>query len=318
MFWIFFILMIQTIRISVPYNLAALGGVFSERGGVVNIALEGILLIGAFFYVIGTWYSMKYLPPEHVKYLAPCLGVLCGVLASALTGIVISFVCVTLKADQILTGLAINLFAVGFTKFANEVIFLSPSNSEWVLGFPSLQVFSSAPQNAINTLFNPLIIIAFILVLLSLPLLFKTRFGLRLRAVGENPAAADFAGVSVWFYRYSGVILGSAVCGLGGVWLAADQCRFSAHMSSGRGYIALAAMIVGKWHPLWAFCACLVFGFIESLQVFLQSKGFAIIPNQFIQMLPYVLTIIVLAGWIGKSVAPAADGIPYEKEKQNY
>lgn len=315
MFWIILILLVQTIRISIPYHLASVGGIFSERGGVINIALEGILLISAFSYVLGSWYSMKFLETYNLQNYAPIIGLISGILSGMIIGLLISFLCVTMKSAQILIGIAINLFAIGFTKFTNMLIFQSPSNSEWVMSFPTVTIFKYHPLEIFNIIFHPVIILTMIIIIISFVLLFKTRFGLRLRAVGEKPLSADFAGISVSFYRYCGVILGSAIAGLGGAWLALDQCRFAANMSAGRGYIALAAMIVGKWHPIKASAACLLFGFVEALQIYLQSKGFKLIPNQFIQMLPYVLTIIVLTGWVGKAIPPASDGIPYEKEK---
>jgi simple sugar transport system permease protein len=146
---------------------------------------------------------------------------------------------------------------------------------------------------------------------MSYIIIYKTRFGLRLRAVGENPSAADSLGISVDKIKYFGVLISGALAGLGGAWLAFDQHSFTDGMSAGRGYIALAAMIIGKWNPWGAAGACLVFGFAESLSIQFQNLP---IPTQFIQMLPYVLTIIVLAGFIGKSTPPAADGIPYEKD----
>ncbi len=157
---------------------------------------------------------------------------------------------------------------------------------------------------------NPFILLCIVLLLLSYVIIYKTRFGLRLRAVGENPAAADSLGINVNKIRYTGVLISGVLASLGGCWLAFDQHSFTDGISAGRGYIALAAMIIGKWNPFKAAMACLVFGFAESFSTDFQNP---VIPTQFIQMLPYVLTIIVLAGFIGKANPPAADGVPYEK-----
>lgn len=292
----------QTIRITVPYALASLGGVYSERGGVTNIALEGIMLTGAFGATVGTYYTGN-----------PFAGVLCGITFGLLTAMIHAVVSINIKADQIISGIAINLFAVGITKFVLEILFHSSSNSDRIVGLPhiKLPLIENSPE--LSRLFgNPLVLFTIFIVIASHFIIFKTRFGLRLRAVGENPEAADTVGISVSLYRYYGVMISGILAGLGGAWLAFDQHSFTDGMSAGRGFIALATMIVGKWNPLGAAAACLLFGFAESLQIQLQGAG---LPTQFIQMIPYIATIVVLAGFIGKSIAPTADGIPYEKEK---
>jgi len=292
----------QTTRITVPYVLASLGGVYSERGGVTNIALEGIMLDGAFGATVGTYYTNN-----------PVIGVICGIIAGWLTALIHAIVSINIKTDQIISGIAINLFAVGATKFALEILFHSSSNSDRIIGLPHLKLpFSEGSPEFARLLSNPLVLLTIFIVISSHFIIFKTRFGLRLRAVGENPEAADTVGISVPLYRYYGVMISGVLAGLSGAWLAFDQHSFTDGMSAGRGFIALAAMIVGKWNPLGAAAACLLFGFAESLEIQLQGAG---LPTQFIQMIPYVVTIVVLAGFIGKSVAPAADGIPYEKEK---
>ncbi|MCL4540392.1 MAG: ABC transporter permease [Bacteroidetes bacterium] len=292
----------QTIRITVPYSLASLGGVYSERGGVVNIALEGIILNGAFCATVGTYYTGS-----------PLFGVVCGIAGGLLTALIHAVVSIHIKADQIISGIAINLFAVGITKFVLEILFNSSSNSPRIAGLPHIPMgFIEKQPDVSRLLGNPLVLVTAAIIIASHFIVFKTRFGLRLRSVGENPEAADTVGISVTLYRYYGVLISGALAGLAGAWLAFDQHSFTDGMSAGRGYIALAAMIVGKWNPLGAAAACLLFGFAESLQIQLQGAG---LPTQFIQMIPYVATIIVLAGFIGKAVAPGADGIPYEKEK---
>lgn len=295
----------QVIRISVPYILAAMGGVFSERSGVVNIALEGIMLNGAFASVLGTFLTGS-----------PAIGLFSGVICGMLTALIHAVVSIRFKADQIISGVAINLLSVGGTKFFLKIFFDSSSNSSRIEG---IKIFSVLPPD--NKIFamlnqiigNPLIILTIIIVIISHFTIFKTVFGLRLRAVGEHPAAADTLGVKVNLVRYICVIISGAIAGLGGAWLAMDQHQFTDGMSNGRGFIAIAAVIFGKWNPLTVALACLLFGFAEAMQMTLQSSG-SDIPTQFIQMIPYVLTMVALAGFIGKSNPPAASGKPYEKE----
>jgi simple sugar transport system permease protein len=294
-----FAFLLQTLRITIPYFLPSLGATFSEKGGVINIALEGILLIGAFSTTVGTFYTHSVL-----------IGILSAVAAGLMISLFHAIATITFKADQIVSGIAINLFSIGITKFFCKVFFNSSSNSERIIGLETINipVLSSVP--VLNNLFVTLCII---LLLLSYITIFRTKFGLRLRAVGENPSAADSLGINVDKIRYAGVLISGALAGLGGAWLALDQHSFTDGMSAGRGYIALAAMIIGKWNPLGAAGACLIFGVAESLSIQFQNSP---VPTQFIQMLPYVLTIIVLAGFIGKATPPAADGIPYEKESE--
>lgn len=280
---------LQTLRITIPYLLPSLGAAFSEKGGVVNIALEGILLTGAFSTALGTFYTGNVY-----------IGTLCGISAGLLVSLIHAYVTITCKANQIVSGIALNILALGMTKFFCRIIFNSSSNSARIAGIESF-----------GLPFNPFIVLCVLLVGLSYIVMYKTRFGLRLRASGENPEAADSLGISVNGIRYAGVLISGAFAGLGGAWLAFDQHSFTDGISAGRGYIALAAMIIGKWNPLGAAAACLFFGFAESFSLQFQDSG---IPTQFIQMLPYVLTIIVLAGFIGKANSPAADGIPFEKK----
>lgn len=288
---------LQTLRITIPYLLPSLGAVYSEKGGVINIALEGILLIGAFFTTLGTFYTQNVF-----------IGILFGVSAGLAAALLHSAATITFKANQIVSGIAINIFAIGITKFFCKVYFNSSSNSARI---PGLETVNIPILSSIPVFNNIFITLCVILLFLSYIIIYKTRFGLRLRAVGENPSAADSLGISVDKIRYFGVLISGALASLGGAWLAFDQHSFTDGMSAGRGYIALAAMIIGKWNPWGAAGACLVFGFAESLSIQFQNLP---VPTQFIQMLPYVLTIIVLAGFIGKSTPPAADGIPYEKD----
>ena len=215
-------------------------------------------------------------------------------------------ICVTLKADQIVSGIAVNLFAVGITKFSCQLLFNSSSNSARIAGIEQWSFLAAVP-----VLKNPFLITTGLLVVASHILLFRTKFGLRLRAVGEHPEAADSLGVNVARLRYAGLIMCGGLTGLAGAWLAVDQHSFTDGMSAGRGFIALAAMIIGKWTPIGALSAALLFGFAESLTIQLESASRYL---QLVQMIPYLLTMIVLAGFIGRSTAPASVGIPYEKE----
>ena len=292
----------QALRISVPYALPALGATFSERGGVVNIALEGMLLVGAFATTLGTFYTGN-----------PLTGILCGAIAGGILALIHGIASVTFKVYQIITGIALNLLSLGLTKFTSQIIFHSSSNSARIVGLEQLNFLEFDQLPLISLLFRPFVILVIVLTIASHYVLFKTRYGLRLRAVGEHPEAADSLGIRIAKMRYSGLLLSGIFAGLGGAWLALDQHSFTDGMSAGRGYIALAAMIVGKWKPLTAVAACILFGFAEALVIHLQGGR---VPMQFIQMIPYVLTMIVLAGFIGRTTPPAAGGIPYEKESQ--
>jgi simple sugar transport system permease protein len=270
------------VRITVPYALAALGGTLSERSGVINIALEGLLLIGAFAATLGAWFGHGAIA-----------GVLGGVLGGAALGALYALLVVTLGGDQIVCGVALNLLADGLTRFLLKAIFGSSSNS------PRVDDWGHVGTRLIGLTVGLVLLIHFVV--------YKTPFGLRLRAVGEHPEAAASLGVRPARVRWAALVLAGALAGLGGVWLAADQRQFVAGMSNGRGYIALAAMIFGKWRPAWAAAACLLFGLAEAMQIALQAAGVGI-PGWVVQMLPYLLTMITLAGLIGRSQAPRALG----------
>ena len=285
----------STIRLSTPLILAALGGLFSERSGVINIALEGMMLAGAF-----TAAAVTYAVGN------PYIGLLAGMMAGGLIAAIHAVACIRYKADQVVTGTAINILMIGMPAFLSGAFFLSSGSTPQI---PKEHLIPWIP-----------IVIAFALVPLSWYVLYKTPFGLRLRSVGENPEAADAAGVKVARMRYAGVLLSGALAGVGGAYLSIGQSSlFTRNMTSGRGFIALAALIFGKWRPVQTLLACLLFGLTEALSI--QMQGVVKLPSgddipvQFIQMVPYVLTIIVLAGFIGSSQPPRALGIPYEKER---
>ena len=292
----------QTLRISVPYGLAALGGVFSERSGVVNIALEGILLLGAFCAVVGT-----------LATGSPYVGIVAAVLGGLAAAALHALVTVTLKADQIISGLAINIVAYGLTRSGLRILYQSASNSPRIPG-PEIGALrglpgGDSPLGAV--LYDPLFLLTLVLLVLSVRFLFGSGLGLAVRTAGEHPEAAHSAGFSVARLRWLGVLASGLLGGLGGAWLAFEQHSFTDQMSGGRGYIALAAMIVGKWHPVGAAVACLLFGAAETAQIRLQGAG---VPTQVLQSLPFILTILVLVLWVGRSVAPAAVGRPYDPE----
>lgn len=285
----------STIRQSTPLILAALGGLFSERSGVINIALEGMMLAGAFTAAAVT-YAVG----------SPYVGLLAGMTAGMLIAAIHATACIRFKADQVVTGTAINILMLGLPAFLSGAFFLSSG---------------STPQLAKTQLLPRLpILIAFALVPLAWYVLYKTPFGLRLRSVGENPEAADAAGVPVARMRYAGVLLSGVLAGIGGAYLSISQSSlFTRNMTSGRGFIALAALIFGKWRPFQTLLACLLFGFTEAvsnqMQGVVKLPSGAEVPVQFVNMVPYVLTIIVLAGFIGSSRPPRALGIPYQKER---
>jgi simple sugar transport system permease protein len=285
-------LIFSSVRLTTPLLLAALGGLYSERAGVINIALEGLMLAGAFTAAAITHYVGS-----------PWIGLLAGALAGVAIAAVYALACIRFRADQVVSGTAINILMVGVPAMLSGAFFLSSGSTPQI---PKENLIPTTP-----------VIIAFALVPVTWYVLNKTPFGLRLRAVGENPGAADAAGVSVNRLRYSAVLLSGALAGIAGAYLSIGQSSlFTRNMASGRGFIALAALIFGKWRPVQTMLACLLFGFTEAVAIQLQGVpiGGEEIPNQFIQIIPYVLTIVVLAGFIGQSRAPRALGQPYQKE----
>lgn len=305
------VLAASTLHIAVPYVFAAVGGFYSERAGVVNIALEGMLLGGAFSCVLGAHAAES---AGVAGTAAAWLGVVCAVGAGAAMGALHALVCVRFGADQIVSGLGLNLLAAGATKFLLTVVFGTAANSSRIAGTPVWGVpWLSEWQLTRLLLCTPLVTLALVAVVLSQLAARRTVFGLRLHAAGEHPEAALSLGVRVSRLRWQGLLLSGALAALGGAWLALDQHQFTAGMSSGRGFIALAALVFGKWTPLGAAAACLLFGFAEALQIQLQGRDLAV-PTQFLQMLPYVVTMVALAGVIGRSRAPAALGRPLAEE----
>jgi simple sugar transport system permease protein len=300
----------SSIRIAIPLALAGLGGVFSERSGVINIGLEGIMLTGAFTSIAVTNFSQN-----------PWLGILAAIIIGIFLGLIHGITCITFKANQIVSGVAINLFASGITVFFSWLLFNETqimakiSLPIWGLSIPNLGEGSSFLRSIIIIFahHSPLVYLTIIIFILSHLIIFRTPFGLRLRSVGEYPQAADTMGVNIVKTRYISVITSGALAGLSGSFLSLEQAHFFVkEISGGRGFIALAAMIFGKWTPLGTAGAALLFGAGEALAIRLQ--GVLAIPVQFINMVPYLLAILVLVSAIGRAIPPAADGIPYEKE----
>jgi general nucleoside transport system permease protein len=300
-------LIASTIRLSTPLILAALGGLYSERGGVINIALEGMMLAGAFTAAVVTVFT-------HSPWVGLSAAVVVGLLVAALHAVAT----INYRADQVVSGAAINILFLGVPALLSGALFESTGATPQLprdQTLPDTPLFDPQASPTLASIFNqkPLVYLAFVLVALTAYVIYRTRFGLRLRAVGENPEAALAAGVSVHRMRYAGVLISGALAALGGAYLSIGQnSLFTRNMTAGRGFIALAALIFGKWDPVGALLACLFFGFAEAVAI--RMQGTVNIPNQFIQMIPYVLTMVVLAGWIGRSTPPKALGIPYVKE----
>jgi len=292
-------LIFATIRSATPLIFAALGGMFSERSGVINIALEGLMLAGAFTAAVVTYESGN-----------PFLGFLCAMIAGAGVALVYAIACIKFEADQVVAGFGINILMLGLPALLSSAIYDSAGSTEQIGKANLLPEFFGI---------NIASFLAFLLVPVCWYVLYKTPFGLRIRAVGENPSAADAAGVSVVSLRYTAVILSGVLAAAGGAYLSIGQSSlFTRGMTAGRGFIALAALILAKWRPVQVLLACLFFGFTEALTIPLANyklESGESIPVQFVQIIPYVLTIIVLAGFVGLSRAPKALGIPYRKEK---
>jgi len=307
-------LLSSTLLRAVPIALAALSGVWCERCAVINVGIEGMMLGGAFFScLMGSlaanvwgWPSWASLP----------FGLLSAMIAGALLGLLLAFMAVHFKVDQVIAGTAINILATGITSFLSARILaeFTELNNSGIFPRTPVPLLSRIP--ILGPIFfeqNVLVYILFILVVLLHVVLFYTRWGLRTRAVGEHPRAADTLGVNVFKNRYINVTIGGMIGGLAGAFLILGSVgRFDELMSAGKGFIGLAAMVFGKWMPFGAFGAALIFGFADSLQTKLAILEVPI-PSQFLLMAPYLVTMVVLAGVVGEAIPPAADGEPYEK-----
>ena len=292
------------IRMATPIIYAGLGGMFSERVGITNIGLEGTMLTSAFSGVVASHYTEN-----------AWIGVLVSVLTGGLVSLILAILTIKYAGDQVVSGTGINIMALGFTSYMTQIIWGSRGASDSVEAISDISIPIIKDLPIIGPIFgthSPLVYLMPIVVYASYYVLFKTPFGLRIRAVGEHPVAAETAGVNVIKVKYFGVIISGMLAGLGGAFLSLSHLNlFTRGMTGGRGFIAMAAMIFGKWMPFGILASGLLFGFADALQIRLQSLG--ILPPQIILMIPYLLTIAILAGVVGKAVAPS-DYKPYKKE----
>ena len=309
-----------TIRFSIPLIFAALAGLYSERAGIVDIGLEGKMLAGAFAGA-----AMAAVAGD------PWVGLLAAIAVSVGLSLVHGFASITHRGNQIVSGVAINFIAAGTTIILGQAWFSqggrTPALREGrfeTVNLPFADAVAEVP--VLGPIYSDLIsghavlaYVAFLMVPFTWWVLFRTRFGLRLRAAGENPAAVDTAGISVTWLRYRAVIIAGILCGFAGAYLAvALNAGFVKDMTAGRGYIALAALIFAKWKPVNVLFACLLFGFLDAAAIPLQNMDFPLIGrvrDQFVQALPYIMVVLVLAGFGGKAIPPKAAGVPYVKER---
>jgi simple sugar transport system permease protein len=298
-------MLVSTVARSTPIALGALSGVLCERSGVVNIGIEGMLLGGAFSGVVigsiwGDW-----------------MGLIAATLTGGLLALLLAVLANRFKVDQIIIGVVINIFVLGLTSFLSSQVLVDKPELNDAPIFPAIAIPGLSSIPVVGPMFFDQTIIVYtmyVLILVVTYALFRTRWGLRTRAVGENPKAADSLGIKVLRVRYVAVVYGGLVGGFAGAWFTIGAVgRFDQNMTAGRGFIGLAAMIFGGWNPIGAFFAALIFGFFDSLQQKFAIIG-TMIPSEFLAMLPYLVTIIVVAGLVGRRRPPAADGQPYETE----
>jgi simple sugar transport system permease protein len=292
-------LLAATVRVAVPLVLAGFAGLFSERAGIVDVGLEGKMLAGAFAAAAVASVTGNV-----------WLGLLAAMVAAAAMGLVHGFVCVTHNGNQVISGLAINILTSGLTMTLGLAWFGQGGQTPPLP--PSARFGEFLGQNI-------LIYPAFLLVPLAWWVLTDTRFGLRLRAVGENPAAVDTAGVSVTRLRYTATLIAGVLCGIGGAYIStALGAGFVRDMTGGRGFLALAALVLGKWRPWPTLWACLLFAALDAAAIRLQGvrvPGIGEVAVEFVQAVPYIMTVVLLAGFVGRAIPPKADGLPYVKDR---
>ena len=331
----------STLRLATPLLLACLAGLFSERAGIFDIGLEGKMLAAAFASAAVAVYlstpTLSSPQPGQLSGLgwgwpAAFWGVMAGILASMFLALIHGLASITLRGNQLISGVAINFLAAGMTVLISQNLFnrggqtppLTGSGRFTEITLPFAETFSAVP--ILGPIYSEVIsghVLFVYVALLCVPLtwwvLFRTRFGLRLRAVGENPAAVDTAGISVTRQRYAAVLICGVLCGLAGAYLSmgTSAAGFGRDMTALRGFIALAALIFARWRPWAAMYACLLFGFLEAIATYYPKidVGLFVIPSDVMEALPYVLTVVILAGFGGKAIPPRAGGVPYVKER---
>ncbi|KJE35427.1 sugar ABC transporter permease [Thalassospira sp. HJ] len=320
-FQLIILLLDATLRTSTPLILAALAGMFSERSGTINLALEGMMLGGAFSAAAVAFYVGS-----------PWVGLLAAIATTIALSLLHGFACITHKGNQVVSGMAINILMSGLTALVGIALFaqggktpaLDKGSRFQPITFPGAEAVKDVPvlgpiYSELLSGHNILVYVAFIAVPAAWWVMYRTRFGLRLRAVGENPGAVDTAGIGVVAMRYRAVICSGVLVGMSGAYLSTAQgASFLQDMTAGKGYIALAAMVFGKWRPFPALAACLLFGFLDAAATRLQGvvlPGIGEVPVQLVQALPYILTVILLAGFIGRAIPPKALGRAYVKER---
>ena len=338
----FFILLLDaTLRVSVPLVLAAIAGLFSERSGIVDIGLEGKMLGGAFAAAAASYVCSEQLAAAGLDGLLPAaawVGLVAGVLWSVMLALVHGVACIRYHGNQIVSGVAINILMSGLTVLLGIAWFsqggrtpqLPPGGRFRPVTWPGAETVAEVPvighlYSELLSGHNVLVYLAFLAVPLAFWVVYRTRFGLRLRAVGENPEAVDTAGISVAGMRYRAVIVCGALCGVAGAYLStAQSAAFIKDMTAGKGFIALAALVFGKWRPVPTLLACLLFGFLDAVAARLQGsfdleattplvRALVDAAPFVIEALPYALVVLLLAGFVGRAIAPKASGIPYVK-----
>ena len=312
--------MAMTLRLATVLLIACLAGLYSERSGIFDIGLEGKMLVSAFFSAAAAY-----------EFQSAWLGLLFGCIAAMVLSLVHGLASITFRGNQLISGVAINFLASGLTVVIGNAWYAKGGQTPALDGparFGDLHLPFAAQLKDVPVLgpfygdvisgHNALVYIGFLLVPVTWWILYRTRFGLRLRAVGENPASVDTAGISVVRLRYTAVLITGVLCGIAGAYLStAQNASFGREMTAGRGYIALAALIFAKWRPWYCMWACLLFGLLEAISNLYPNinVGLFVIPVQFTQALPYILTVVILAGFVGKAVPPRAGGEPYVKER---
>ena len=321
-FWLQFLLTIDaTLRVATPLILCAMAGIFSERSGIIDISLEGKMLMSAFAAATVAAVTGQ-----------PWLALLVAIGVSVILSLIHGFACITHRGNQVVSGLAINILASGLTVTLGIAFFAQGGQTPFLKGDQRFGPITLPFADAIRDIpflgpiyaevisgHNIIVWIALLAVVVTSLVMMRTRFGLRLRAVGEKPEAVDTAGISVVLMRYQAVIIAGVLCGIAGAYLSiAHGAGFGREMTAGKGYIALAAMIFGNWRPLQALYACLMFGFLDAVAARVQGLELPLIgevSSDLILALPFVLTVIFLAGFIGRATPPAAIGAPYVKER---